>query len=91
MSEPPDSDDTVLTDDELVMLHRIDERTENIDQRVDTVVDRTKKNRSRIQATSNDLEEVDNRSRKNRTILTAMTGGIGLLSTWFVDKIGKLL
>jgi aminoglycoside phosphotransferase len=86
-NSPPDEDDTVLTEEELVMLHRIDERTRKIDQRVDSVLKRTKKNRSRIEAINDDLDTVDRRSRHNKNVITAVTGGISLLATYLIEKV----
>jgi predicted esterase len=84
MTDTPDPDTCTLSEDELQLLGRLDERTEQIDSKVDEVVDSTDMNAERISANRR-------RIKRNATILGGYSAGLMALLMWGADKITRIL
>ena len=76
-------DDSTLSEDELALLYRLDERTEHIEESVDRAVSKTEDN-------ADDIEQVRKKVKRNTTVLGGITGGISLIVTIVGEKIAKL-
>lgn len=61
----------------------VDERTEQMNQRMDD------QNRQ-IQANQGDIDSLQERTKRNTTILNGMTVGLGAAITWAFDKLRLL-
>ena len=71
-------------DDEVIeMLYRVDERTKRIDDEIAGV-------NKEIEANSAELDAMQQRVKRNTTILNGLTLGVGSLLTMIVTKVGDL-
>jgi len=84
MTNPPDPDKATLSEDELRLLGKLDERTERIDGKVDRVIDATNENSDRITTNGEKI-------KRNTTVITGFTGGASMVLLWLSDKITRLL
>lgn len=64
------------------MLHRVDERTERMDDRLDTAIERTESNQE-------DIDALEDQVQRNTTIIGGITGGVGMIVMWAADKISR--
>jgi predicted nucleic acid-binding Zn-ribbon protein len=65
-------------------LGAINERTRNIEDQLDKIADDVSENESDI----NDLEDA---TKRNTTILTGVTGGSSMILLWLSDKVTRIL
>lgn len=65
-------------------LGAINERTRNMEQQLDTLSEDISENEDDI----NDLEDA---TKRNTTILTGFTGGVSMVLLWFSDKLTRVL
>jgi len=71
-------------DDEVIeMLYRVDERTKRIDDEIAGV-------NKDIETNSAEIDAIEQRVKRNTTILNGLTLGVGSLLTMIVTKVGDL-
>lgn len=80
----PDPDNATLSEGELKLLAKLEERTIQIDENVDSVVEATKKNRENI-------SENERKIKRNATILGGYSAGLMMILMWSADKISRIL
>jgi len=69
-------------DDEVIeMLYRVDERTKRIDDEIAGV-------NKDIETNSAEIDAIEQRVKRNTTILNGLTLGVGSLLTMIVTKVG---
>lgn len=82
----PDEDE-----DEMAVWHRIDERTEQIDDRLGRMGGRMGAIENNIKKQDERIDEIDKRSSRNKTILSAITFGVSSFVAAVLSKLGGLL
>lgn len=78
-------------DDEMAVWHRIDERTEQMDERLGRIDVRMYRIEDNIEEQDKRIDMIDQRSSRNRTIINAITFGLGSTITVLIGKLGGLL
>lgn len=66
------------------ILYRLDERQQQIDEKLDRAIDRTEKN-------AQDIDELQGKVKRNTTIVTGVTGGVSMVLLWVADKVTRFL
>jgi len=79
----PRMDGGEVPSDELAILHRVDERTERIDSRLDEVAES-------VEGNTNDIDDLQSKVNRNTTILNGITVGGVAVTTWIADKLTRL-
>lgn len=82
MSKKPDPDNSTLSKEELTLLHRVDERTERINSRVDKAVEKA-------EANADDIDNLQTDVQRNKTILGGFTVGATSFMLWVADKLSR--
>ncbi|WP_330630672.1 hypothetical protein [Halocatena halophila] len=77
-------------EDEMAVWHRIDERTEQIDDRLGRMGGRMVTIEDNIDKQDKRIDEIDKRSSRNQTILNAITFGISTTIAAILSKLGGL-
>jgi hypothetical protein len=80
----PDPDKSTLSEEELALLHRVDERTEHINDSVDKALVKAEDN-------ADDIDEIRGKVQRNTTVLGGITGGVGMIVMWGADKISRFM
>lgn len=76
---------------ERAVWHRIDERTEQMNDRLERVDTRMYRIEDNIEEQDKRIDLIDQRSSQNRTILNAITFGVGSSVAVILTKLGGLL
>lgn len=84
MTNTPDPDTATLSEEELQLLGKLDERTERIDGKVDDVIEETEANRKRTRQNGKKI-------KRNTTILGGYSAGLMSVLIWFADKVTRVL
>jgi hypothetical protein len=84
MTNTPDPDTATLSEEELRLLGKLDERTENMDGKIDRVVDSTSQNSSQISANRR-------RIKRNTTVIGGYSAALMGVLLWGADKISRVL
>lgn len=74
------SSGSTLSEDELQLLYRMDERTERMDKRMDAVMAKAHENDQAI-------DDLEGQVKRNSTILNGLGIGFGGLLTWAMSKL----
>lgn len=61
----------------------IDERTRNIERQLEKI-------QSNVDENSNDVDELQDKVKRNTTVLTGATGGMSMVLLWFSDKVTRI-
>lgn len=80
----PDDPDHRLSQQEHQMLHRVDERTERMDNRMDRIVAGQERN-------ADDIDDLQENVGRNTTILNGLTLGVSGALSWVFGKLGGLI
>lgn len=78
-----DPEESTLTSRELALLHRLDEKTERIDRRLEEVT-------TQVGDNSDDIDTLQSRVRRNTTIIGGVTTGITAVAMWGYEAILNL-
>lgn len=65
-------------------LGKINERTRNIEGKLDDVS-------TRIDDNEEDIDELQDSVKRNTTIVTSIGGGVSVVLLWFADKVTRIL
>lgn len=65
-------------------LGKINERTRNIEGKLDDVS-------TRIDDNEDDIDELQDSVKRNTTIVTSIGGGVSVVLLWFADKVTRIL
>lgn len=84
MTQTPDPQDSTLSEDELRLLGKLDERTEHINSKMDSVVNATDDNTDRISANRR-------RIKRNTTVIGGYSVALTTILVWGADKISRIL
>lgn len=80
----PDPERCTLSNGELQLLARVDERTERMDEKIDDVVESTNEN-------AEDIAENSQNIKRNATILGGYSAGLMAVLMWSADKISTII
>lgn len=73
-----------MDQNEKEVLARLDERTKRIDSKLDRAMKETQSNRE-------DVDELQDKVRRNTTILTGVASGVTAVVLWLSDKVTRLI
>jgi DNA anti-recombination protein RmuC len=62
----------------------IDERTRNIERQLEEI-------QSNVDENSNDVDELQDKVKRNTTILGGATGGMSMVLIWISDKLTRII
>lgn len=78
----PDPDDASLSDEELALLVQTYERTRQNGEEIEDALEGVDDN-------ADEIQEVKGKVRRNTTVLSGITGGVGMIVMWAADKISR--
>lgn len=70
--------------EEREILHRLDERQKSMEEKLDRALARSESN-------AEDIDELQGKVKRNTTIVTGITGGLGAVTLWVADKITRII
>jgi len=82
MTTPAKNSSNSVSETELAILHRVDERTQRIDERLDEVA-------KGVEDNTHDIDSLQDRVKRNSTMLNGISVGGAAILTWVVDKFAR--
>lgn len=65
-------------------LGAINERTRSIQRELENISER-------VEGNEEDVDELQSEVKRNTTIVTGVTGGLGMILMWLADKVTRLM